>query len=425
MTTITDIDAWEVLDSRGNPTVRASIETTSGSGTFTVPAGASTGTYEAVERRDGENRFAGRGVRRAVRAVREKLAPIVIERDATEQRAIDEALVAADGTENLSVYGANAVLAVSGGVARAAADSVDEPLYEYLAPRAPGRLPRPMVNVISGGLHAHGGVELQDFLIVPMSATTYGEAIETSWSVRHAVESRIADRGVKPLVADEGGFSPPLDCITDAFDLIEDGIRDAGHEPANDDVAFAVDVAATHFYDAKSGGYELETESAWLDRDGMIGQLLEWVETYPIVSVEDPLAEDDWRGWNQLAKRLPDHVQLLGDDLLATNHARLDRAISSDSASAVLVKMNQAGTLTRTIDVIERAKETGVSTVVSARSGETSDSTMTDLAVAYDAGQLKIGSLARSERLAKYNRLFAIAREHTETLSPFECGEEF
>ncbi len=416
MTTIEAVDAWEVLDSRGNPTVRARVHTNDESGTFTVPAGASTGSHEAVELRDGGDRFGGMGVSKAVRAVTEELEPVAVGRDVTEQAAIDEALVAADGTENLSTLGANAVLAVSGAVARTAAAVRGEPLYESLAPNGPGELPRPMVNILSGGLHAHGGVEIQDFLVIPMGAETYGDAIETVWDVRRAVRDRIADTGVRPLVADEGGFSPPMDGISDAFELLEAGIADAGYEPSVDDVAFAVDVAATHFYDDETERYHLETEGATLDRDGMIEQLLEWVDTYPIVSLEDPLFEDDWEGWKQFGDRLDD-VQLLGDDFLVTDRGRLDRAIDADAANAVLVKMNQAGTITRTADVIERAQEAGFSTVVSARSGETCDSTMADLAMAYGAGQLKVGSLARSERLAKYNRLFEVATELDPTLA--------
>ena len=411
MTEIVAVDAWEVLDSRGNPTVRATVETAAGSGTFTVPAGASTGSHEAVELRDGDDRFGGMGVRGAVRAVREELAPVVVGHEVTEQATIDDALVAADGTDSLSVLGANAVLAVSGAVARAAAATNGEPLYDYLSPGEPGGIPRPTVNVVSGGLHAHGGVELQDFLIVPMGAETYSEAIEVVWEVRKAVESRITDAGVRPLVADEGGFSPPMEGVADAFELISAGIADAGFEPSVDDVAFAVDVAATHFYDSDAERYELETEGVSLDRDGMITQLLEWTETYPIVSLEDPLYEDDWVGYRRLAARLDDRVQLLGDDLLVTDRERIDRAIAESAATAVLVKMNQAGTLTRTTDVIERAHDAGLTAVVSARSGETCDSTMADLAVAYGAEQLKVGSLARSARLAKYNRLFEIEAE--------------
>ena len=414
MTEITDVDAWEVLDSRGDPTVRARVETRDDDGTFAVPAGASTGSHEAVEVRDGGERYGGRGVRDAVHAVREELASAVVGRDATDQARIDAVLVETDGTEDLSNLGANAVLAVSGATAHAAANARDVPLYAHLSPGDPGRIPRPMVNLISGGLHAHGGVEVQDFLVVPTGAEAYSGAIETVWEVRTALRERIADRGVRPLVADEGGFSPPLDGIANGFDLIEAAVRDAGHEPAVDDVAFAVDVAATHFYESSEGRYRLEGES--LDRESMIDRVLAWADEYPLVSIEDPLAEDDWAGWERLAARLPDRVQLLGDDLLVTNADRLDRAIETGAASAVLVKPNQAGTLTRAANVIERARDAGFATVVSARSGETCDATIADVAVAYDAGQLKVGSLARSERLAKYNRLLEVARERSDDL---------
>ncbi len=351
------------------------------------------------------------GVSRAVRAVREELAPAVVGYDATEQERIDALLVAADGTDDLSTYGANALLAVSGGVARSAASARGEPLYEYLTPSNPETLPRPMVNVVSGGLHAHGGIAVQDLLVLPTAAETYSEAIESVWDVRRCVEKRIAETGTRPLVADEGGFSPPFDRITDAFELLCAGISAAGFVPAIDGMAIAVDVAATHFYDPGTERYDLETEHDSLSREGMIARLLEWVETYPIVSLEDPLSEDDWEGWRSLADRLPAHVQLVGDDLLVTDHSRVDRAIDEEAATSVLVKMNQAGTLTRTTKVLERAQNAGLSTIVSARSGETCDSTLADLAVAYGSRHLKVGSLARSERLAKYNRLFEIERE--------------
>lgn len=418
MTTIEAVDAWEVLDSRGNPTVRTRVQTANGSGTFTVPAGASTGSHEAVERRDDGERFGGMGVSEAVAAVNGELEGAVVGREVTGQAAIDEALLEADGTENLANLGANAVLSVSGAVAHAAASTRNEPLYRYLAPEEPGAFPRPMVNILSGGLHAHGGVEIQDFLVVPMGAETYGEAIETVWEVRRAVRDRIEAGGVRPLVADEGGFSPPMDSIDEAFELLRTGIEDAGFEPSRNDVAFAVDVAATHFYDEEAGRYHLETDGVSLDREGMIEQVAAWVDAHPIVSIEDPLFEDDWEGWQALNDRL-DGVQLLGDDFLVTNADRLERAIDAGAANAVLVKMNQAGTITRTVEVIERAKAAGFSTVVSARSGETCDSTMSDLAVAFDAGQLKVGSLARSERLAKYNRLFEIAIDRDPTLAAF------
>jgi enolase len=416
--TITAVDAWEVLDSRGDPTVRVACEVDgeagSERGVFTVPAGASTGAHEATERRDGNDRYGGRGVRGAVAAVREELAPAVVGMDAADQRAVDATLEERDGSEDLSRLGANAVLGVSGAVAHAAAAARAVPLYVHvaaLADRDPGRVPLPMVNLLSGGLHATGGIEIQDFLVIPAGAETYPEAIETVHAVRSALRERLIADGHRPLVADEGGFAPPLESVDEAFSLLESAVGEAGQEPSREDVAFAVDVAATHFYDAAAGTYRLESLGRELDREGMLDLVEGWTERYPLVSVEDPLAEDDWEGFAALCERLNEagvQCQVLGDDLLATNAGRVGRAVDEGAASAVLVKPNQAGTLSRTVDVASRAREAGLATVVSARSGETCDATIADLAVGLDAGQIKIGSLARSERLAKYNRLLGI-----------------
>lgn len=408
MTEITGVDAWEVLDSRGDPTVRVRVEAGDASGTFTVPAGASTGAHEAVERRDGGDRYGGRGVHEACAAVRDDLAPVVEGRSVTDQVGVDEALVDRDGTEHLSRLGANAVLGVSGAVAHAAADATDRPLYEVLAPDAgPGDLPMPMINVLSGGLHAAADLPIQDFLAVPVGAETYPEALETVWEVRRAAGVRIGAGDHPPSVADEGGFVPPVADADAAFDLLVDAIRDAGYDPGAE-VAIAVDVAATHFYDADTDGYALAGET--LDRGAMIDRVVGWIDDYPVRSVEDPLAEDDWEGWSRLADRVGDRVQLLGDDLLATNAGRLARARDAGAANAALIKPNQAGTITRTRRVLDAAQDAGWAPVVSARSGETCDATIADLAVGLDAGQIKIGSLARSERLAKYNRLLGIDR---------------
>lgn len=424
MNRILNVDAWEVFDSRGEPTVRVAVETDRARGVFTVPAGASTGSHEAVERRDDDERYNGRGVRDAVSAIREELAPIAVGRDVTDQFGIDAALVECDGTADLSQLGANAVLGVSGAVAHAASAARDEPLYSSLTTGAPGRLPRPMINILSGGLHAAGGIEIQDFLVVPVGADTYAEALETAWNVREAVRGRIVGRGHRPLVADEGGFSPPLETIDDAFDLLIAGIHDAGHEPSREDVAIAVDVAATHFYDTTRGEYRLDSVGRTLDRTGLIDLITGWAKTYPLVSIEDPLAEDDWSGWARLARQL-DGVRLVGDDLLVTDVDRLQRAIDAGAANAVLIKPNQAGTITRTIEVIETAQDAGIAPIVSARSGETCDTTIADLAVAFDTGRIKIGSLARSERLAKYNRLLKIGRERGDSLDdPFPFGTD-
>jgi len=410
MTDIEAVDAWEVLDSRGDPTVRVRVDTGDASGQFTVPAGASTGAHEAVERRDGGDRYGGRGVRAACAAVRDDLAPVVVGRPVTDQVGIDEALVDRDGTDGLSRLGANAVLGVSGAVAHAAADATDRPLYEVLAPDIEsGELPMPMVNVLSGGLHAAADLPIQDFLAVPVGATTYPDALETVWEVRRAAGRRIGDGEHPPPVADEGGFVPPVADVDAAFDCLVAAIRDAGYAPGRD-VAIAVDVAATHFYDADRERYLLAGDA--LDRAAMIDRVADWIDAYPVCSVEDPLAEDDWAGWERLADRVGDRVQLLGDDLLATNADRLARAVDAGVANAALIKPNQAGTITRTRRVLERAQAAGWAPVVSARSGETCDATIADLAVGLDAGQIKIGSLARSERLAKYNRLLGIDRAH-------------
>lgn len=408
--TVDDVSAWEVLDSRGTPTVRVTVKSAGEHATFTVPAGASTGSHEAHEHRDGGERYGGQGVREAVAAVEEELAPAVVGRAVHDQRGLDATLDDVDGTDDLGRVGANAVLGVSGATLRAAAAVADWPLYRYLADRyadATPTLPTPMVNVLSGGLHAEGGVEIQDVLVVPTAASSFGEAIETVWAVRNAVRERIVADGHRPLVADEGGFSPPVGSIEAAFEYVVDSIKVAGYEPGGE-VALAVDVAALHFYDEDRGVYRLDSAGETLARERMVERVVNWVEAFPIVSVEDPLHEDDWSGWADLASRLPDGVQLLGDDLLVTNVERLDRAIDRNATTAVLVKPNQAGTMSRTFEVVGRATDAGVAPVVSARSGETCDHTVADLATGFGTGQIKIGSLARSERLAKYNRLLKI-----------------
>lgn len=411
MSEITDVTGWEVLDSRGNPTVRAEVTTTDGSGRFTVPAGASTGRHEAVERRDGGDRYGGMGATEAVAAVNDDLAAAVAGRDVTDQESIDAVLERTDGTDAFSNVGANAVLAVSGAVIHAASAVDNQPLYQYLAETydVKASMPTPMVNVISGGLHAKGGFEIQDFLVIPRNASSYTDGLEMVWDVRNAVRSLVVDDGYRPLIADEGGFAPPMDDITDVFELLTEGVAQAGYVP-DDDIVFAIDVAASHFYDEDTETYRLESIGQTLPREEMIALVAEWTESYPVISIEDPLAEDDWAGWRRLADRIGDDVQLLGDDLLVTNGDRLERAIEQDVASAVLVKPNQAGTVTRAVNVVESAKAAGFGSVVSARSGETCDTTIADLAVGLNAGQIKIGSLARSERLAKYNRLLEIER---------------
>jgi enolase len=417
--TIDDVEAWEVLDSRGDPTVRVAVTSGSDRAVFTVPAGASTGTHEAHELRDGDDRFDGRGVRRAVENVTDELAPAVRGHDVTDQRGVDEVLAEADGTASLERLGANAVLGVSGAVLRAGAAVTDQPLYEYVADGREPTMPCPMVNLFSGGLHARGGFELQDVLLVPLGAPDVGSAIERVWDVRRVARDALLDADEQPLVADEGGFAPPVTSIDEALAHAVECVEAAGYDPGAD-VALALDVAALHFYEPARDVYVLDGGETELDPAEMRARVSEWVSEYPVVSVEDPLAEDEWEEWARLAADLPDGVQLLGDDLIATNRERLVRARDEGAANAVLVKPNQAGTMTRALDVVETAQESGFAPVVSARSGETSDETIADVAVGRGAGQIKIGSLARSERLSKYNRLLGIERRSEFRLaSPF------
>lgn len=412
MTSITEVTAWEVLDSRGDPTVRVEVEAGDAVGRFTVPSGASTGQYEAVERRDDENRYRGRGVQNVVHTISEELASVVINRDVTNQVAIDNALVDCDETENLSRLGANAILGVSGAVAHAAAGARNQPLYEVISEQSVGQLPVPMVNLLSGGLHAEGGIEVQDFLIIPMGRSSLATALKDVWTVRQAIRDRILETGQRPLVADEGGFAPSMDNIENAFNLLIRAIEDAGFTPSREDIAIAIDVAATHFYDQDADVYRLDSQGQSLSGQEMVEVVRGWVEEYPIVSVEDPLDESDWPHWKMLSDSISESVQLLGDDLIATNAERLDRALNEEAANAVLVKPNQAGTLSRAIDVTRRAQTANAAPVISARSGETCDWTIADLAVSLDAGQIKIGSLSRSERLSKYNRLLELEKRY-------------
>lgn len=418
MIPIISVDAWEILDSRGHPTLRVLVETASASGTFSVPAGASTGQFEAHERRDGTDRYGGLGVAEAIHNVQSILAPLVVGRDVTAQQQLDATMVEHDGTEHLSSIGANAILGVSGAVAHAASNALDIPLYSSLATDTPGHMPLPMVNLLSGGLHARGGLALQDILVIPRTADSYRDALEIVWDIRTALESIIIDSGERPLVADEGGFAPNVAGIDEAFKLVERAIKRAGYVPDRTEIALAVDIAATHFYHAETERYRIEGES--LTSTEMIETVAEWVSRYPILSIEDPLVDTDWAGWTALGKRIDDDIQILGDDLLVTNVDRCRHAHETGAANAVLVKPNQAGTISRAIDVIHEAQQSGMNTVVSARSGETCDSTIADLAVGLDAGQIKIGSLARSERLAKYNRLLEIGRTQNAALAdPF------
>ncbi len=421
---IARVAAREILDSRGYPTVEVDVELESGHrGRMMAPSGASTGQFEAWELRDGETgRFQGRGVRRAVQNVVDELAPRLIGWDALDQEGLDRFMIELDGTPNKSRLGANAILAVSFAAAHAAAAARGLPLYRYLAERylPPGRapkLPLPMVNILSGGLHAGKNVDFQDFLIAPVGTSTYPEALEmisaVYWSTRRTL---IAKGHIGSLLADEGGFGPLLASNQEALDVLCESIESAGLK-LGCDISIALDVASTHFYDPESNGYRLASEGRELTAQGMVDLLTEWVRAYPIYSIEDGLAEEDWEGWRLLTARLGSKVQIVGDDLFTTNPERIRKGIEIGAGNAVLVKMNQIGTLTQTVEAVRIAREAGFETVISARSGETEDATLADLAVGLDGGQIKIGSLARSSRLAKYNQLLRIGEEIGQTMA--------
>ena len=416
MPAIRRITAREILDSRGVPTVEAEVELEGGAwGRGMVPAGASTGRHEAVELRDGDPaRYGGRGVRRAVAQVREVIAPALAGCQA-EQELVDARLVELDGTPNKSRLGANAILAVSLALARALAAARSIPLYRYFAEICPDHpapaMPLPMVNILSGGLHTGAGpkLDVQDFLVVPLGARTYPQALEWTVRVHRTMRALLEERGFALTgVADEGGFAPRLPSNVAALELMVEAITGAGLRPGAD-AALALDLASTHFF--RDARYELAADGRSLDSTAMIEMLAEWHARFPIVSIEDPLAEDDWAAWQALTARLGARCQLVGDDLLTTHPERLQRAIDLGAANAVLVKMNQIGTLTETLRVVAQARAAGYRTVISARSGETEDDSLADLAVGSGAGQIKIGSVTRSERLAKYNRLLRIEEE--------------
>jgi enolase len=409
---ITRIHAREVLDSRGNPTVEVEVHCARGAcGRAIVPSGASTGRHEAVELRDGDpNRFSGKGVLRAVANVRDHITPHLLGQTVIEQASIDRFLCDLDGTPNKSRLGANAILGVSLACAHAAAAVRGIPLWRSLDPSAKPSLPAPMVNLISGGLHAGGNLDFQDFLLLPIGARSYSEALQMTVRVYYALAQTLSRHSFESvLVGDEGGFGPRLRSNEQAVQLILEAIDFAGFVPGRD-AALALDVAASHFY--HDGKYHLgATAGAALSADEMTDLLKRWVEQYPLLSIEDGMAEDDWDGWKTLTLALGKRVQLIGDDLFATNPERLRRGVREGIANSVLVKPNQIGTLTETLEVIALARSAGYRPVISARSGETEDTTIADLAVATGAGQIKIGSVARGERLAKYNRLLRIEEE--------------
>jgi enolase len=408
---IAGLHAWEALDSRGSPTVGCAVRLDDGSeGEATVPSGASTGSHEAHERRDGGERYGGKGVRGVVAALHREIGAELLGRDAGDQEALDTALRALDGTRNLSRLGANAVLAASVATALAAACSQGLPLWRALCPDLPPLLPLPMVNVISGGAHAGGLIDVQDFLVVPVGAQTFGEAIEWASRVRAATADALRDRGHDTsLVADEGGLAAPLSSNRAALDVLLAGIERSGLEPGVD-AAIAIDVAATQLL--SEGSYVLASENRSLRANELVDELAAWVVDYPIVSIEDALGEDDQAGWRYATDRLASGIQLLGDDLFVTSPERLRAGIRDGVANAVLVKPNQVGTLSDARHVVEIAIAAGYATVLSARSGETEDSWLADLAVGWRTGQLKVGSTMRSERTAKWNRLLRIESEH-------------
>lgn len=407
---IEGVHAREVLDSRGNPTVAVTVATSFGAvEEAMVPSGASTGSHEAVELRDGdERRYHGKGVRKAVAAVNEILGPAIEGLDATAQREIDARLIEIDGTPNKSNLGANAILGVSLAVARAAAVSLSLPLFRYLGGPSAATLPVPMMNVINGGKHAEGALEFQECMIVPVGANSEAEAVRYGSEVFHAIGQILRERGLPTLVGDEGGYAPPLETPHQALDLIIAGIERAGYQ-AGKDVAIALDPASDEFY--RDGMYYPLSRDAAATAQDMIALYTQLCAHYPIVSIEDGLAESDWAGWQKLTEALGKRIQLVGDDLFVTNVQFLERGIAEGAANGVLIKVNQIGTLTETLDCIAMAQKAGYGTVISHRSGETEDTTIADLAVATGAGQIKTGSLSRSERTSKYNRLMAIEEQ--------------
>lgn len=407
MADIMHVFAREILDSRGNPTVEAEVVLDDGAhGRAGVPSGASTGEHEAHELRDGGTRYLGKGVLQAVENVNEVIADELAGQVADDQRLIDAAMLQLDGTENKSKLGANAILGVSMAVAKAAADSAALPLYRYIGGPNAHVLPVPMMNILNGGAHADSGVDVQEFMIAPLSATSFAEALQQGAEVYHALKTVLKERGLSTGLGDEGGFAPSVESTRAALDVIVEAIKKAGYQPGKD-VALALDVASSEFYD--NGSYKFEGSE--LSGEEMAQVYAELIDEYPIVSIEDPLDENDWDGYVNLTREIGDKVQIVGDDFFVTNPQRLREGIDKGAANALLVKVNQIGTLTETFDAVELAHRNGYRTMMSHRSGETEDTTIADLAVALSCGQIKTGAPARSERVAKYNRLLRIEEE--------------
>lgn len=410
---IIDVHAREILDSRGNPTLEVEVATESGAfGRAMVPSGASTGEREALELRDGDNaRYLGKGTLKAVDNVNDILCDIVLGMDVTDQAAVDQALIAADGTKDKSKYGANAILGISLAVAHAAANYYDLPLYRYLGGINAKTLPVPMMNVLNGGSHADSSVDFQEFMIMPVGADSIREAIRMGAETFHALKKVLKSKGQVTAVGDEGGFAPNLGSNEEPLECIMEAIKEAGYEPGKD-ICIAMDVAASEFYNTETKMYELKKSGQGTkSTDEMIAWYDELVEKYPIISIEDGLGERDWDGWKKLTEHLGKKIQIVGDDLFVTNTAILQEGIEKDTANSILIKVNQIGTLTETFDAMELAKKHGYTAVVSHRSGETEDTTIADIAVAFNAGQIKTGSMSRTDRIAKYNQLIRIEEE--------------
>ncbi|MHA7127709.1 phosphopyruvate hydratase [Janibacter indicus] len=408
MASIEAIGAREILDSRGNPTVEVEVALDDGTiARAAVPSGASTGAFEAVERRDGDkDRYLGKGVEDAVRAIEDDLTPRLVGFDASEQRLVDGEMLAIDGTDNKGMIGANAILGVSLAVAKAAAESAGLPLFRYVGGPNAHVLPVPMMNILNGGSHADSNVDIQEFMIAPIGAPSFREALRWGTEVYHSLKAVLKDKGLSTGLGDEGGFAPNLESNREALDLIITAIKKAGYEPGTQ-IALALDVAASEFCDKGKYTFEGKKKTA-KDMAAYYGEL---VDAYPLVSIEDPLDEDDWAGWQELTAQLGDKVQLVGDDLFVTNPERLARGIQDGAANALLVKVNQIGSLTETMDAVALATRSGYTSMMSHRSGETEDVTIADLAVATNCGQIKTGAPARSERVAKYNQLLRIEEE--------------
>jgi enolase len=403
------VAALEPLDSRGNPTVAVTVETSHATGTAIVPSGASTGAHEAVELRDGDaQRFGGKGVLNAVANVEGEIAAAVEGRDVFDQAGLDRALIDLDGTPNKGRLGANAILGVSLAAAHAGANALGMSLFRYLGGAQAGLLPLPMANILNGGVHADNNVDLQEFMVCPVGTPSFAEGIRATAEVYHALKTVLKKQGMTTAVGDEGGFAPELKSNEEALQLIVSAIEQAGYQPGRD-IGIALDPASSEFY--KDGGYELAGEGRTLTSDELVSLYEDWLGRYPIVSIEDGMAEDDWDGWKTITQRLGGRVQLVGDDLFVTNVARLGRGIKESVANSILIKVNQIGTLSETLEAIEMARSAGYSAVISHRSGETEDTTIADLAVATGAGMIKTGAPARSDRVAKYNRLLVIEAE--------------